>query len=71
MIYSDYYGVVNNDVNTYARLAKKFIEEFIYWAFCPGIVAMSYIILGKKMDKFINPISFSKFISAFKIQKNG
>lgn len=46
------------------------IEEFIYWAFCPGIVAMSYIILGKKMDKFINPISFSKFISAFKIQKN-
>lgn len=27
MIYSDYYGSVNNDVSTYAKLARKFIED--------------------------------------------
>jgi len=38
------------------------IEEFIYWALCPGIVAFSYILLGKKIEKFINPIKFSRII---------
>lgn len=27
MIYSDYYGSINNDVSTYAKLARKFIED--------------------------------------------
>jgi hypothetical protein len=27
MIYSDYYGVVSNDLMVYAKLAKKFIED--------------------------------------------
>lgn len=39
------------------------IEEFIYWAFCPGIVALSYMTLGKKFDKVLDVISYSKLIS--------
>ena len=27
MMYSDYYGVVNNDVSSYVKLAKKFLED--------------------------------------------
>ena len=27
MIYSDYYGAVNNDVSSYVKLAKKFLED--------------------------------------------
>ena len=27
MIYSDYYGAVQNDTNIYARLARKFLED--------------------------------------------
>lgn len=27
MMYSDYYGVVSNDVNSYVKLAKRFIED--------------------------------------------
>lgn len=27
MIYSDFYGVVSNDANLYAKMAKKFIED--------------------------------------------
>lgn len=27
MIYSDYYGSVNNDVNTYVRMSKKFLDD--------------------------------------------
>ena len=27
MLYSDYYGAVNNDPNTYARMAKKFLDD--------------------------------------------
>lgn len=27
MIYSDYYGAVNNDINSYLRLAVKFLED--------------------------------------------
>lgn len=49
------------------------IEEFVYWFFCPGIVALSYMTLGKKLEKFINPISFSRIIqrlSSIKFQKN-
>ena len=39
------------------------IEEFIYWAFCPGIVALSYMTLGKRFDKVLDVISYSKLIS--------
>lgn len=27
MMYSDFYGAVNNEVNTYAKMAKKFLED--------------------------------------------
>lgn len=27
MIYSDYYGSINNDISTYAKVARKFIED--------------------------------------------
>ena len=27
MIYSDYYGAVSNDVSTYVKLSKKFLED--------------------------------------------
>ena len=27
MLYSDFYGVVSNDVNTYYRLAKNFLDD--------------------------------------------
>ncbi len=39
------------------------IEEFIYWAFCPAIVSFSYMLLGKKIDKFLNPIEYSKIMN--------
>ena len=35
-------------------------EEFIYWAFCPAIVALSYISFGKTFDKFVNPFSLAR-----------
>ena len=27
MIYSDYFGSINNDISTYAKVARKFIED--------------------------------------------
>ena len=27
MIYSDYYGVVNNEISTYVKLSKKFLQD--------------------------------------------
>lgn len=36
------------------------VEEFVYWAMCPGIVAGAYMVLGKKMDKFLDPVSLSR-----------
>ena len=27
MMYSDYYGAVSNDANTYAKMARKFLED--------------------------------------------
>lgn len=27
MVYSDYYGVINNDAGSYAKIAKRFLED--------------------------------------------
>ena len=27
MMYSDYYGIISNDINTYSKLAKKFLLD--------------------------------------------
>lgn len=40
------------------------VEEFVYWAMCPAVVAGCYMVLGRRrMDRFPNPVSLSGIAS--------